>query len=81
MKTNLFRRVANRVCIHFDEYGFVPLAGLNDDIPVLISGDPKKVGDNCVIYVEGKLRKAILLKSTKHIKNNKYLVDLGAIDK
>jgi hypothetical protein len=77
MGEDLFRRKANRLCVFFKEYGFVPLATEKDDVPILESAPPRNIGDIVVIEVEGKRRKTMFLRSHGHVKNSTYLVDLG----
>lgn len=77
--SSLFRRRANRFLVFFADHGFVPLADREkDDIPVLITGTPVRVGDDALVAVEGQLRKVRLLRSAGSIAASTYLVDMGA---
>lgn len=73
----LFKRKANRFCVFFAEYGPVPVASELDDIPMIVVGLPQRIGDTCVIHVEGQFRLAILLNSVGMARDRAYLVDLG----
>jgi hypothetical protein len=77
----LFRRRANRFCVSFSGSGLVPVASELDDKPLFESLPPRRVGDECVIHVEGKRRLAMLLRSHGHVKNGTYLVDRGPYTK
>lgn len=72
-----FKKRINRFCVSFLGYGFIPVACGADDKPIFISGAPKRIGDDAVIFAEGKKRKVRLLRSNGHIKDETYLVDMG----
>jgi len=57
----------------------IPLAESTDDIPEFVMSPPRVIGDETIIYAEGKFRRVILLKSDGHVKNGLYLVDLGPV--
>ena len=77
---NVFRRKANRLQVWIDEYGFVPTAQREDDVPVFETSEPKKIGDDAIIFVEGQRRKVRLLSShgmRGMARVSLWLVDMG----
>ena len=74
---NLFLRKANRIIVWFNGYGPVPLAQQLDDLPKFETDPPRKIGDDAIIFVEGQRRLVRLLRSTGHVVNSTYLVDMG----
>lgn len=74
MTNEVFRRKANRLGVFLKGGGFVPVATSLDDTPVLLTAAPRRIGDDALIDVEGKVRKVRLLESTN---NYTYLVDMG----
>jgi len=74
---DLFNRRKNRFCVFFPECGLVPVADCQDDTPTYVTAPPVKVGDTAIIFVEGRHRKVVLMRSAGSIKNNLYLVDQG----
>ena len=76
-QAELFRRSANRFCVFFDGLGLVPVAESRDDSPVLLTGAPRRLGDDVLIQVEGQVRRARWLASSWSIGTARYLVDMG----
>jgi hypothetical protein len=78
-RPELFKRKANRVCIFFKVYGFIPCAESLDDIPKFLSSKPVKIGDDAIVYVEAQFRVVKLARSSGHVTNGLYLVDMGPV--
>lgn len=64
----------NSICVNFLVYGLVPLG---DDEITFLTDAPKKIGDDALVCVRGIKRMVRLLRSSGHIKNWTYLVDMG----
>ena len=72
---HIFKRRINRFCVWIKGIGPIPAATKEDDEPIFLTAIPKRIGDDCVIFVEGVRRMARLLKADN---GSLWLVDIGA---
>lgn len=64
----------NRLCVNFHGIGFVPVHA--DEDYVFMTYPPRKIGDEAIIRVNGSRKHVMLLRSSGHVKDETYLVQV-----